>query len=348
MKKKKIATIGHFAIGTNLLNGQTIKTKIVTGELARQFGKEEIIQIDTHGGKIGTLIKAPFQVLKALKNARNVIIFPAQNGLRVFAPLLCFFNRFFKRKLFYVVIGGWLPELLGKKPGLGKKLETFSGIYVETDSMKQTLEKQGFSNVELLPNCKQINICDASEIVFDPREPHRLCTFSRVMKEKGIEDAVKAVRQVNQANGRTVYTLDIYGQVDAKQTEWFATLQKDFPEFIRYRGEIPFEKSVETLKPYFLLLFPTYYEGEGFAGTLIDAMAAGLPVIASDWKYNSEIVTPQTGWLFEARRIDELVSLLETLKETDLSQLKIHCIEKAKDYLPENVLKKLTESIENE
>ncbi len=28
----------------------------------------------------------------------------------------------------------------------------------------------------------------------------------------------------------------------------------------------------------------------GFAGTLIDAMAAGVPVIASNWKYNPEIV----------------------------------------------------------
>ena len=41
-------------------------------------------------------------------------------------------------------------------------------------------------------------------------KPLPLCTFSRVMKEKGIEDAVYAVRTVNEHFGRTVYTLDIY------------------------------------------------------------------------------------------------------------------------------------------
>lgn len=42
------------------------------------------------------------------------------------------------------------------------------------------------------------------------QEPLRLCTFSRVMKEKGIEDAVNAVEAVNEYFGRLVYTLDIW------------------------------------------------------------------------------------------------------------------------------------------
>ncbi|MFR3494185.1 MAG: glycosyltransferase [Blautia sp.] len=56
------------------------------------------------------------------------------------------------------------------------------------------------------------------------------------------------------------------------------------PQYIRYKGMVPFNQSTEVLKNYDALLFPTYYEGEGFAGTIIDAFAAGLPVIASDWK----------------------------------------------------------------
>lgn len=56
-------------------------------------------------------------------------------------------------------------------------------------------------------------------------EPLPLCTFSRVMKEKGIEDAVNAVKSVNKYFGRVVYTLDIYGQVDSNQTGWFDNLR---------------------------------------------------------------------------------------------------------------------------
>ncbi len=112
------------------------------------------------------------------------------------------------------------------------------------------------------------------------------------MKEKGIEDAVNAVENVNQKYGRTVFSLDIYGQIDDGYREKFEALQKQFPPYINYSGLISFDKSVETPKDYFALLFPTYYNGEGFAGTLIDAMAAGTPVIASDWKCNGEVVKP--------------------------------------------------------
>lgn len=86
------------------------------------------------------------------------------------------------------------------------------------------------------------------------------------MQEKGIADAVKTVIEVNQSLGRTIFSLDIYGQVDENQTDLFEKLRKIFPYYIRYGGLIPFDRSVETLKEYFALLFPTYYEGGRFCG----------------------------------------------------------------------------------
>ena len=99
---KSAAVLGHFGYGQNLLNGQTIKTKIVTEELQRQLGEDQVVCIDTHGG-LKTLLRAPFQVISALKGSKNVLMFPAQNGLRVYAPLLAFFRTFFRgRSLHYV------------------------------------------------------------------------------------------------------------------------------------------------------------------------------------------------------------------------------------------------------
>lgn len=83
----KVGILGHFGEGANLLNGQTIKTKIVTEELQNQLGQDQVLKIDTHGGW-KTLLKTPFQVFQVLKNSNNVLIFPAHNGLRVYAPLM--------------------------------------------------------------------------------------------------------------------------------------------------------------------------------------------------------------------------------------------------------------------
>ena len=346
----KVSVLGHFGKGETLLNGQTVKTKIITEELQRSLGREQVLKIDTHGGW-KTLVKAPFQTISALKNSRNILIFPAQNGLRVYAPLLSFFRRFFRdRKLHYVVIGGWLPSFLTERKNLAKALQKFDGIYVETGTMKSALEKQGFQNVFVMPNCKKLTVLSEDELVFPDKEPLRLCTFSRVMREKGIEDAVKTVIGVNRRLGRTAFSLDIYGQVDENQTDWFEALQKTFPDYIRYGGLIPFDKSVETLKEYFALLFPTYYEGEGFAGTLIDAYSAGVPVIASDWKYNTELVNENVGYVYKTRDNAALAKLLSAVAAdpTMILKKKKPCLQEAEKYKIEKAVSVLLDRIEGD
>lgn len=343
---KRVCIIGHFGHGENLLNGQTVKTKIVTKEIVKELGKKEVSCIDTHGG-VKALISAFRHALIALKYHKNIIIMPAENGLRIFAPLLVLLNLLFHRKLHYVVIGGWLSEFLKKRKKLTKALMSFDGIYVETNTMRKALEAQGFNDVYVMPNFKDLNILKESELVYHHTEPYRLCTFSRVMKEKGIEDAVNAVKTVNEHFGRIVYTLDIYGQVDSAQTEWFNELKSTFPLYIKYGEFVPFDKSVEVLKNYFALLFPTYYEGEGFAGTLLDAMAAGVPVIASDWRYNPEIVNEKTGYVYPVHDNHAFVTTLISVGNNSdlLLSKKSDCLKEAEKYRAENVIQCLTSKL---
>ena len=329
---KTVCAVGHFGFGKELLNGQTIKTKIVTAELEKQLGVEQVVKIDTHGG-IRSLPSVIVQLLSGFRHCENIIIFPAHNGIRVFAPMCAAFNRLFHRKLHYVVIGGWLDDFLKEHNGVKKALKQFSGIYVETNTMKRALKESGFTNVFVMPNFKDIRILSESELVYPEGEPYRLCTFSRVMKEKGIGEAVEAVKAVNEKFGRTVFTLDIYGQVDAAQIQWFEDLKASFPEYVQYKGSVPPEQSVDVLKDYYALLFPTYYEGEGFAGTLLDAMAAGIPAIVSDWKFNSEIVVAnQTGVLVEVRNQDSLIAALGQAMFGSMNKMKATCLEEAKKY----------------
>ena len=334
---KRVCIIGHFGHGENLLNGQTVKTKIVTKEIVKELGKKEVSCIDTHGG-VKALMSAFRQALTALKYHKNIIIMPAENGLRIFAPLLVLLNLLFHRKLHYVVIGGWLPEFLKKRKKLTKALMSFDGIYVETNTMRKALEIQGFNNVYVMPNFKDLNILNESELVYHHTEPYRLCTFSRVMKEKGIEDAVNAVKIVNEQAGRTVYTLDIYGQIDDAQTEWFEELKLNFPEYVNYRGVVLFDQSVDVLKEYFALLFPTGFFTEGIPGTIIDAYAAGVPVISAEWESFSDVVDKDvTGVGYTFGNFEELCLILKNiaLKPQIIQEMKKACIEKAKEFTPE-------------
>lgn len=332
---KKVAVFGHFAFGLNYLDGQTVKTKIVTSELEKQLGANQVSKIDTHGG-VKIIPQVIFQLYGAFRNNANILILPASNGIRFFAPMCVLLNKAFRRKLHYVVIGGWLGDLLEHNPRIKKDIKEFTCIYVETNEMKKKLNAIGLQNVVVMPNFKQLQLLREEELVIPTAEPFKLCTFSRVMKEKGIEDAVKAVKLLNEERGYTAYTLDIYGQIDPNQGEWFQSLQNQFPEYVTYKGMVEFDKSVEVIKDYYLLLFPTYYEGEGFAGTLLDAMAAGVPIIASDWKYNSEIINVNNGLLFETHNVEDLANKIISIK--DISQFKKSCLIEAQKYCPQNVI----------
>ena len=344
-----VSILGHFGVGENLLNGQTIKTKIITEELQRQLGQAQVSIIDTHGG-LKTLAKAPHQCLAALQKSRNVVIFPAHNGLRVYAPLLSRLRHFFKgRRLHYVVIGGWLPQFLQKRKCLARALKRFDAIYVETSTMKAALEAQGFENIFVMPNCKKLAVLSEDELVYPQGLPLKLCTFSRVMKEKGIGDAVEAVRNVNAELGYQAYTLDIYGQVDPAQTEWFEALKSSFPEGVRYCGCVDADKSVQALQGYFALLFPTHFYTEGIPGTIIDAYAAGVPVISAKWESYSDVVEEGiTGFGYEFDEESQLEDILvNAATEPDMIlKKKSACLREAEKYKIEQAVKVLLDQIE--
>ena len=74
-------------------------------------------------------------------------------------------------------------------------LKRFNYIYVETNTMKQILQKQGFENVSVIPNCKELQPLTIDQLVYNTEEPYKLCTFSRVNRLKGVGDAVDVIKK---------------------------------------------------------------------------------------------------------------------------------------------------------
>lgn len=345
---KRISIIGHFGFGLNCSDGQTVKTRIFSDELITRFGEKEVLRIDTHGNIISFLLQ-PFKIFKALRDSRNVIILPAHNGLRFIAPLLAYTRSFFKNRfIHYVVIGGWLPVFLDTRKSLENCLKSFDGVYVETSTMRNALEQRGFTNVSIVRNCKKLNTLVKNDLHFQVTEPYKLCTFSRVNQEKGIEDAVSAVVATNESLNRIVYTLDIYGPIESAQSDWFYKLKNRFPDYIKYCGIIPFDQSVNILKDYFALLFPTRYFTEGIPGTIIDAYAAGIPVISTKWESFADVIDDKiTGIGYTFGNNDELYILLESIADNPdlVLRMKKNCISKAEEFSPESALKTFCEML---
>ena len=214
----RVSIIGLYGGTGNVYDGQTIKTRIVVQEIEKRIGADEVSRIDTFGWKKNSF-KLFFNSIKSVCTSKNVIFMTDQGGIKVFPWLLVCTNFFFNRTLHYVVIGGWLVPFLKKNRVITFFLKKLDNIYVETTVMKSGLEKLGFKNVSLMQNFKTLKPLSEKQLVCTDREPYSFCTFSRVMNEKGIEDAVDAVNQINAFYKRTVCRLDIYGAVDSNQVE---------------------------------------------------------------------------------------------------------------------------------
>lgn len=340
----RVGVIGHFGIGLDLANGQTIKTKIVT-EAIEKNTKESAILVDAHGG-VKAVVSVIIGCITSLAKCKNIVLMLTENGLKVSVPVLTLFNKIFKKRLHYVVIGGWLPKFLNSQPILERQLKSFHCIYVETNTMKNALEAKGFTNVVVMANCKELTILNENDLIYSDTEPLKICTFSRVMKEKGIEDLVDAVREINVEQIR--YTLDIYGQIDNQQTEWFENLKTRFTSEINYGGVIPFDKSVETLKKYYMLVFPTLFFTEGIPGTIIDGYAAGIPVLSSKWESFEDVVDDgNTGVGYDFGDIEALKKALVDCaeKKAQINLLKTKCLLKSKQFTIECAMKVLFDNL---
>lgn len=337
----KVCVIGHFGFGKELLNGQTIKTIIVAETLEEALGFENILKIDTHGG-VKSIPRLFFQTLSAARKCDHIITLFSDNGLKVVLPMILFHRFFNKFKIHHLAIGAELAKYLRRHRLISRFVHMVDYIYPETRCLKKSLLQDGFKKIYILPNCKKLSIVPETELKNIVSKPLKLCMFARVMKEKGVEDAVKMVESINSRYRRKVYELDIYGQVDINQVEWFESLKSRFSSSVRYGGLVPFDKSVEVLKEYFALLFPTKFYVEGVPGTIIDAYAAGLPVIASRWESFSDVIDEGiTGIGYEFDNLDELESIL--LKIADYPEMindkRKACIMKARDYSTDVIMK---------
>lgn len=342
---EKICVCGAFRLRDVPKGGQEVKTCILADALEQKYGS--VYRIDTLAPN--SRIKMPFQLLWALLTCTDIIMLPAHNGLVVLSKLLTRLNVIFRKRLHYSVIGGWLQDLLPQYPDVMSALHKFRGIYVETQTMKDALGKLGFINVSVVPNCKPLHILPEDDMSDSYAEPYRLVTFSRVTEKKGVGTAADIVMALNEKYSREVFHLDIYGPVDpGEDSEWFSKVMQGFTSAIQYKGNAPFDKSVEILSDYFALLFPTQYYTEGIPGTIIDAYAAGVPVLSARWKSFSDVVFDgYTGFGYPFDNNNELLELLDTIVSNPhkVIELKKNCIKKANDYLPENAIKPIIDRI---
>ena len=328
--KKRVTIIGHFGGKKNYCDGQTVKTKTVCSSLIlNDHFKVEIL--DTYYARM--VSNFWIKLLWNIIFSDCLIFLLASNGRKYLFPIMYFVSLFGKITINYT-IGGKLYEEALKKKKYKKYIAGFTENWVESFYLLNNLKKIGINNVVYVPNFKKINPLSVKEVLQEQcKRPFRLCIFSRVCKEKGIEEAMAAVTEINRECGKLVCQLHIYGPVAREFQDRFASDLKLSPE-VFYMGVVPPEQSVHVIKGYYALLFPTQTFTEGMPGTIIDAFCAGVPVIARAWASCDEmIIDGETGYTYSFDKPQLLKSrIIDALKDQSWSKMRKNCLKKASEY----------------
>ena len=342
---KKVAVIGHLDWTENHMIGAVVKARNILAQLEKQFGSNQVGNVDIYmwRNRKKTVLRCIFYTFA---HYRNIVLVCSDTSVALMT-MFKMLKMMFHNKILYCVVGGNMADLLENNP---KQIGTLSSIdcfFVETQDCVEEMKKIGIDNVQLCRNFKSITPVSANDLKLEATAPIRFCTFSRVVAEKGITDAINAITEINIDAGDMKCTLDIYGSVEPEYKTEFEERLKDNP-YVTYKGVIDSEKSVHILKDYYCLLFPTKFQTEGIPGTIIDVYAAGIPVICSNWIRCSQIVTDGVNGIVYL--FDDYNALVKAIKDSMnnpgmVLKLKHGCLESFELYRAEKAIEPLVDSL---
>lgn len=283
---EKIVMIGPCGGGGIPKNGASAKNCHLVRHLrAKQL---RVTTVDTEHWKRNPLVL--FRLLYHLLFSSHATFILAANSMSSYRVIRLFCLPTRRRHLVYWVIGGcvadWIKEGRVEK-GPYAAVDLF---IVEGKNMQKTLAETGFSNAIVVPNFKHIDYVPSGVCRTHERAPLRFVFLSRIIPEKGCDTIINAVKMLNETH-RDKFSVDFWGPFESSYEKEFLA-QIETLDNVKYKGflDLRNQKNYDVLTEYDAMLFPTYWPGEGFPGIVIDAFVAGLPVIATDWSQNADII----------------------------------------------------------
>lgn len=337
MRHPEIILIGGIANRTAIIGGETGKNANLIEALRereRTVIPASLLQLQKHPWRGVTALFTLMIHPKA-----NVIISSSLKRSGWLIKLLYYVGS--KHNICFIGTGCEFSGRIARGDFNAKYFKNVNNIIVQGESMKKELATVGL-NAIVLPNFKQMD--------YLPELPERytegvvkFAFISRMNEKKGVNMIIDCAKRLNQEGFGDKYLIDFYGAFE--DSEYKGVVMNKIADIrnITYKGILNLRDKVgyDTLAGYTTMLFPTFWPGEGFPGVLVDAMMAGLPVIASDWHFNPDIIEEGKTGIIIPNQDDEALYL--AMKDVIVHPKKYlemanYCQQKARAYDTKKVI----------
>lgn len=200
----------------------------------------------------------------------------------------------------------WLPQRVSRLLGQADV------AFIMAEANRADPEVCGISDIRVRPH----QIPDQTTSWPPPKERHGMLYVGHLGDEKGTPGLIQAMASVPQELSLTL----VGDPLPPWSLQKFCDLAKQYG--VSERVNIMGSRNPEELGAFYssagLFVFPSVAPYESFGLVLAEAMMWGLPIVASDWKANREVVGPGENFLFSAGQADSLSgAILKAAKEKE-------------------------------
>lgn len=342
MNSNEAIVIGWINTGKPADCGETMKNQLMIQKLEELGVKCRQVDFKNWRKHPWVFIKLAWCLI-AHKN--NTIIF-STSTVNVYPMMKLMYRLKWKQSTIHWVIGGSLGTSVQNGTFDKEVIGYIDWTIVESPIMVEQLEGEGVKGVFQLPNFKPITYYPDIKQRIDclGGRPLRFVFLSRIMAEKGCDYIMECAKQLNEMGLEDKYSIDFYGKVaDSYKDVFYKKIET--LDNVKYQGFLNLRENAgyDKLAEYDLMLFPTYWKGEGFAGVFIDAFVSGVPMLASDWAHNRQFMKEGETALFVP--VHDIPALRDKMKkciegEYPLGIMAQNCQKHAETYNVDKVITK--------
>lgn len=310
------------------IGGTTVSFELLLSRARDEDYPVTVISVNRKQSMWQNALNVIASALIQIPKHRVVMLNANPRGAIVLAPIIAAYTRVFRKRYVFRMFGGDLIEIYNDRPSILKFLlrkSIFSAdlVYLQTKRMLDYFSDFS-SSIRWLPTSRPL-VNSSSRTRFT----RRFVYIGQVKQNKGIDYLLEIV-----AN-RSDISLSIYGPILEPAYD-----NLRFSEC--YGGVLNPSEVQSCLEQHDVLLLPTFHPGEGYPGIIIEALAAGVPVISTRWLAIPELVQHEyNGLLIATHSVAELDTAISSINKDNYPRLSANALASASQFDSNSVNLKL-------